>query len=85
MMARTHGKRSTYNWGCHCDACTAANTTKAYRRREIRHAKAKSGQVPAGVKHGAGAYTNWGCPCSTCLEDHNAKWLEQHNRRRGLA
>lgn len=71
---RTHGKSSTYNVGCRCGRCRAANTAMC-RKRNARSAADPSRADRAG--HGkASTYSNHGCRCELCKAAHSARMKE---------
>jgi hypothetical protein len=53
---RTHGIRSTYNAGCRCDECRAANAAWS------AHLRARGWSV----RHDLVGYRIYGCRCEVC-------------------
>lgn len=65
-MSRTHGLASTYQSGCRCGGCRAANTARAKLGRERR-----VDRTPPETAHGKTAtYSNWRCRCEPCRAAH---------------
>lgn len=58
----THGKRSTYIYGCRCKACTRANTEYS-KALKSKLAKLK---IPNELHGLQGTYGNWKCRCEKC-------------------
>lgn len=59
------GTYASYERGCRCPECRAANTTESTRRKALRAARLAAD--PAIRDHGLYAtYANWGCRCVLC-------------------
>ena len=68
-MARTHGKPSTYRWGCRCIPCTKANAS--HKRSTRKSSEARLSADPTFAEHGReGTYTNRCCRCRPCTAAH---------------
>lgn len=79
---RPCGTRSSYIAGCHCDACTAANTSyiTAWRHRTGRTDPARWEQPG----HGIGGYRR-GCRCDDCRAANTRNARRYRARRLGTA
>lgn len=64
-----HGRKTTYNQGCRCDECRAANAE--YTQKFIANHR---GQLPDGdQRHGTtGGYSNYSCRCGPCTAANSA-------------
>lgn len=59
-----HGTFLSYQRGCTCEKCRAANTEAGRRQKESR----KSREVPKELHGTFNGYQNWGCHCAPCKE-----------------
>jgi hypothetical protein len=71
-----HGTPARYAYGCRCEPCRGANTS-----RWNSWAKRRTGVNPQ-TPHGASRYSNYGCRCNTCTEAHWARWRKNRDRAR---
>lgn len=78
----THGRHGTYNAGCRCDECKAAQVTKVLAERRSRRAKLDLyPDLP--IDHGKyTTYNNWGCRCDLCIEAYRVHRSGQRARKR---
>ena len=91
-MRRTHGNPSTYQAGCRCDDCRAANTAKRKaqhdewlaRRVEI-DGRMVAAWAPAEAHGRESTYANLGCRCDPCTEAGARKNARHHAKRREAA
>lgn len=67
-FAGRHGRPSTYNRGCRCEACKEDSTRRKRQRRERLAGKV----VLYKFEHGASGYNNWKCRCDVCVAAHSA-------------
>ena len=58
-----HGRATTYNRGCRCDQCTAANRI----RMQVYKRKVRTDGF-SGLAHGRKSTYNLGCKCAACLK-----------------
>ena len=80
MSERQHGLTGTYQAGCRCDDCKAAQAQYA---RERYHAR-KAGDVrrPGVAEHGTRAmYATHGCRCDKC-KAAEAEYRREYDKRR---
>ena len=78
-----HGKSSTYNAGCRCPNCRAANTAAKARWRARRTGRLAH-YTPPGRTHGIRATYTRGCRCTTC-KAAEALYRNQYRRRKAAA
>ena len=60
-IRQTHGTRTLYNLGCHCDECRRANRDGA---------RSLKGKTPP--THGNSGYVNYQCRCRVCKRANSA-------------
>jgi DNA-binding CsgD family transcriptional regulator len=62
LKAVEHGTFLSYQRGCNCEKCRAANTATARKHRENRKLK----EMPKEIHGTSNGYQNWGCLCDPC-------------------
>lgn len=69
----THGTRTTYQSGCRCEDCKAANADFQKQYRSGQRSGRSYAREPAPIKHGTrNAYVHRGCRCDDCSEANRA-------------
>ena len=79
MSERAHGLASTYQAGCRCDECKAAQARYSKERYEAR--KAGDVRKPGKLEHGSRGMYAKGCRCDVC-KAAEAEYRRGYDKRR---
>lgn len=68
---------ASYNRGCRCSGCVAANKEASRQTKARRVARFENGEVE--IEHGVSGYSNWDCRCETCRAEWSAYMRERRS------